>query len=580
MRLIRIGIGNADPTVGAFRANTDQAIGLAREMSAAGCMVGVLSEQIISGYPAEDLVQWQGFVDKQWTELLRFAEETSECFAVFALGVTVEEGGCLYNCAAIVSNGNILGLVPKEKLPTYGVFFDDRTFSRGVPHRVTSVRGVPFGDLVFRFPFGVLAAEVCEDIWSPDGPMRRRAYSGAELILNVSASPFRSGVLGTRREMISTRAADNCATIAYANQLGGNDALVFDGGGFVNQGGRMMLEAPRWRQGISTVVVDLDRTARQRKENTTWRFDRQTFLGEGREVKVLDFNDDVHPGHDPDLAYPLGATKSFFLPADEPGPNPRDLYFQDLLEAITWGLGGYFEKTRAFRTIGISLSGGKDSALVLLVAYLFAARKFKDQPLAVRDLIRCFSMPTHFNSETTKGIAKRLCDALGVSFREIPVERVVEVNHSLAGMMGEAAGIPAIAAQNVQARTRGSAMWNWTNIDQGMWLQTSNMSEKSVGYTTIGGDMMGAYSLIGNMPKTVVIALLNALVESAELRKKFPEFPDEAIEVIRDLMRTKASAELAENQEDERDLMCRSPCSMPASRFSPVRNSCRKRSKR
>src|SRR5439155_8797792 len=122
--------------------------------------------------------------------------------------------------------------------------------------------------------------EVCEDLWSPDGPTKRRTYAGAELVCNVSASPFRVGVVQTRRELIATRAADYQCCLAYANLIGANDGLIFDGGGYVHQNGKWLLEAPRWRAGFAATTVDLDRTARLRAENTTWRLDAEAYLKE------------------------------------------------------------------------------------------------------------------------------------------------------------------------------------------------------------------------------------------------------------------------------------------------------------
>src|SRR6202035_3878139 len=145
-----------------------------------------------------------------------------------------------------------------------------------------------------------VAVEVCEDIWSPDGPMRRRCYSGAELVLNLSASPYRAGITGTRREMIATRASDNQCTIAYANLVGGNDGLVFDGGGYVNQNGRPMLDAPRFREGFA--AVDLDRTTRCRREASTWRGDLESFRREHRLVPEVRFSEAT--GDRTHLAYP------------------------------------------------------------------------------------------------------------------------------------------------------------------------------------------------------------------------------------------------------------------------------------
>jgi NAD+ synthase (glutamine-hydrolysing) len=204
------------------------------------------------------------------------------------------------------------------------------------------------------------------------------------------------------------------------------------------------------------------------------------------------------------------------------------------------GLAGYFEKTGAFERVGVALSGGKDSALTLLVAWLYA----RDRGLDPKDFIHCFSMPTRFNTETTKGIARKLAEELGVSFREISIEEAFarEVEAAKA-MLPKEQALSSLTLQNIQARIRGMRMWNWANASRGMWLQTGNMSEKAVGYTTVGGDLMGAYSLLGNLPKTIVIRLLHYLHQK------------EGIDSLEELLKTKASAELEENQEDERDLM-------------------------
>ncbi len=550
MRLIKIGLANINTTVGAFASNTDRAIEYARRMSEQKCAVGCFQEQVIGGYPAEDLVQWRSFVDDQWKALERFRAATAELAfpTVFTVGLTVEETGHVYNAAAVVCAGRILGVVPKEKLPTYGVFYENRTFSRGLPGRVTALRdGTPFGDLIFRFPFGTMAVEICEDIWSPDGPMRRRCYSGAELVVNLSASPWRSGVTCTRREMVSTRAGDNQATVVYVNQVGGNDSLVFDGGGLVNQNGRLMLDAPRWREGLSVQTVDLDRTTRLRHENTTWRTDAEEFIKLERTVRPVECADGPR-ANEPGWAYPVPSNHSFFIPEARPAGDARREYFQDLLEAMIMGL-DYLVKTGRQGPIGIALSGGKDSVLTLVVAKLFAERRFaglpdKERRAAVRSFVRCHSMPTRFNTETTKGISRRLCDELGVSLKELPIEEAFDREREAAqAMLDDGETLTPTTLQNIQARVRGSRMWNWANSSGAFWLQTSNMSEKAVGYTTIGGDMMGAYSLIANLPKTVIIELLRFVAE------------EYGWQGVKDVLATKASAELAAGQEDEKDLM-------------------------
>ncbi len=331
MRLVKIGLGSVNPTVGSVHSNTARCIAQAKAMAAADVTVAALPEQVIGGYPAEDLVQWNGFVKAQWDELLHFAKETASLATVFALGVTVARSGHLYNAAAVVHRGAVLGLVPKEKLPTYNVFYEARTFSRGVPGQSDTVEGIPFGDLVFTFDFGTLAVEVCEDVWSPDGPMRRRCYAGAELVLNLSASPYRMGVMGTRREMLATRSGDNQCTLAYVNSVGANDGLVFDGGGFVFQCGKPMLEAPRWVESWTATVVDLDRTRRLRTENTTWRNDcLDAAQSPIKPTVVPAFGKGAERGS---LAYPTPSHGSFFLPGSFASRNAREDFCDDLLDA-------------------------------------------------------------------------------------------------------------------------------------------------------------------------------------------------------------------------------------------------------
>ncbi|HUS67362.1 MAG TPA: NAD(+) synthase [Kofleriaceae bacterium] len=548
MRLIRIALCNVNTTVGALRSNVDRAIAQARLAAADGATVALFPEQLVSGYPPEDLVQWRLFVDAQWRELERFTEETAALGTVMALGITVERGPGVYNCAALVHRGRIFGLVPKEKLPTYNVFYEGRTFARGAPGLCDTVHGVPFGDLVFDLDFGTIALEVCEDIWSPDGPMRRRSYAGAELVLNLSASPFRLGVVGTRREMIATRAGDNQCTVAYAGLVGANDGLVFDGGGFVAQNGRLVHEAPRFREGISAVTVDLDRTRRLRLENTTWRTDQEAHeaLGLDRPCRRVPVEGATQREG---LQFPVPAHGSFFLPLPDVPRSGRAEFCEDLLDALALGIGDYFEKTGAFKTIGVALSGGRDSLLCLLIARRYVERRYAGlEPAARRhqagELLRAFFMPTRYSSEETRHAAERAAADLDVPLQIVSIDDAFERELEAAKLMlqpGETLG--PMVRQNAQARVRAVRMWNWSNAAAGLFLQTSNMSEKAVGYTTIGGDMEGALSVIANLPKTVVNYLLDYLLEKT------------GMEGIRLTLVKPASAELADNQEDEKDLM-------------------------
>ena len=231
MRLVKLAVASLSPTVGAVRSNRARVLDAARDMAEAGIALGAFPEQVLGGYPPEDLVQWRAFLDAQRRALESFATDTADCPTVYVLGLAVPVGALLFNAAAVVHRGRILGCVPKEKLPTYNVFYEARTFSRGGPGLSLDAAGLPLGDFLFEFDFGTVGVEVCEDAWAPDGPMRRRCLSGAEIIVNVSASPYRMGVVATRREMLATRAADNQTVLMYANAVGAQDGLIYDGGG-------------------------------------------------------------------------------------------------------------------------------------------------------------------------------------------------------------------------------------------------------------------------------------------------------------------------------------------------------------
>jgi NAD+ synthase (glutamine-hydrolysing) len=532
MRLVKIGLASVNTTVGAFGANVDRAVALAKALAADGTSIAVFPEQCIAGYPAEDLVQWQSFVDRQWTELVRFASETSALPMVSVLGVAVAHRGLRYNCAAVVGGGRVHGLVPKEKLPTYNIFYEGRTYARGLPGMKEDHRGVPLGDFLFQCDFGLVGVEVCEDLWSADGPMKRRAYSGAELICNVSASPFRIGVEGTRRELLSTRAGDHQCTIAYANQVGAQDGLIFDGGGYVNQNGRMALELGRFHEGQAACVVDLERTLRLRTENTTWRDDRKSWAAKEAPVPVLAVPVTTRREA---LRYPTPAYRSFFLPAPLERRSARAQYCEDLLDALALGVGDYFEKTKGFSRLGIALSGGRDSLLTLLIAHRWASR--------AKVPIETFYMPTRYSSEATKQAAETIARELGVRFTVVSIDEAFEREMAAAREMLGGQALTPITEQNVQARLRAQRMWNWANTSGGLFLQTGNMSEKAVGYTTIGGDLMGALAVIANLPKTVVMYLLDYLYET------------HGYQGIKAVTAKPAGPELAPNQVGEDELM-------------------------
>ncbi|MGE0813554.1 MAG: NAD(+) synthase [Vicinamibacterales bacterium] len=544
MRLVKLAVCSLSPTVGAVTANTASLVAAARDMAGQDVTLGAFPEQVLGGYPPEDLVQWRAFLDAQRRGLERFAAETADLSTVFVLGLAVPVDSLLFNAAAVVHRGRVLGCVPKEKLPTYNVFYEGRTFSRGGPALALDAAGWPLGDYLFRFDFGTVGVEVCEDAWAPDGPMRRRCLSGAEIVVNVSASPYRMGIVATRREMLATRAADNQTVLLYANAVGAQDGLVYDGGGYVFQNGRLVLEAPRFQVGAAAAVVDLDRTRRLRMENTTWRADCEHFVRRERPVAVL--TGDGATADTAGLAYPVPAGGSFFLPPPSPpAVDARDEALDDLFEALAMGVASYYEKTGAFSSLGLALSGGRDSMLTLLVAWRAAARILgpaADAGAAGR-LITAFYMPTRHSLDATRTAAHELAAALGVTLRTVALDEAYDREVDAAAAMLDGRPPGAMTRQNVQARLRGQRMWNWANTSGALFLQTGDMSEKAVGYTTIGGDLEGALSVIANVPKTVVEALL------VRLHARF------GFAGITATLATAPGPELADRQEAEQELM-------------------------
>jgi NAD+ synthase (glutamine-hydrolysing) len=546
MKLVKLAIGNVSSTVGATVSNSDAMLAMAQAAAAQDAWLIAFPEQVVGGYPAEDLVQWKAFVDAQLAELKRLAKQTSSLRTILVVGIIVRVGGQLFNAAAVLHGGAIIGFVPKENLPTYNVFYEARTLSRGAAGVALEVDGVPLGDYVFGFGDRTIAVEVCEDAWSPGGPMRRRCYAGAELVVNVSASPYRVGVVSTRREMLATRSADNQTLLLYVNAVGGQDGLVFDGGGYVFQNGRMLLDAPRFREGFVTCTVDLDRTLRVRTENTTWRSEAEAFQREHRPVPIL--RSPAATTAAKNLRYPRPEGDNFFLPpVSRPTRSPRDEVLDDLFEALALGLKDYFRKSGAFERFGIALSGGRDSLLALLVAWRAVQLDLEARDVAALDrtvgkMLAAFYMPSRFSGDDTRVVASTICQELDVPLTVSAIDEAFEREAAATRQMLGAEPTP-ITLQNIQARIRGQRMWNWANSSRALFVQTSDMSEKAVGYTTIGGDLEGAISVIANVPKTVVIALLERL---------HTRFGFQAIQLC---MQTKPGPELADKQSAESELM-------------------------
>ena len=393
------------------------------------------------------------------------------------------------------------------------------------------------------------ALEVCEDIWSPDGPMRRRCYAGAELVVNLSASPFRLGVVDTRREMICTRAGDNQCVVAYAEPRRRQRRP------HLRRRRLRRAERPPGPRGAALPrglrrrsTVDLDRTRRLRAREHDLARRSGGFARRAPQIARVDGRRTDARGA---TSSPIRrrAHQSFFLPAPTATRTPRAEFCEDLLDALALGVGDYFEKTGAFKTIGVALSGGRDSLLCLIIARRWVERRFgasaSRREAKAREILRAFFMPTRYSSTETHargragGARTSTCRS-----RSSPIDDAFERElEAIEKMLQPGETLTPMARQNVQARMRAERMWTWTNCAGGLFLQTSNMSEKAVGYTTIGGDMEGALAVIANLPEDGRELPARLSVREDRLRGHPPDAGEAGLGRAR------------RRQEDEKDLM-------------------------
>lgn len=545
MRLVRVGVAAVSVKVGDFAGNAARLKSIVAEAKRQKVHLLVTPELCISGYSLEDRVWWQDVTRRSWDSLLDLAKACKGITAVFGLPVRIDS--LVYNAAALVHDGKVRGLVLKKYLPTYSIFYEGRNWTawrRGV----TEVGGVPAGELVFDLPYGKVSAEICEDLWSANSPAHARARAGAEIICNPSGSPFTPLKNEHRRKLILGASSSLACVYAYANILGlDNSRLVFDGGGIVATPDGVVVEGPLLSKQYWTLaagVVDLDDIARQRSENTTWRLDA-TAPGGTDGIEIVDARDGgFTPARVQDYAAQL--PKSFYVPGASWTMNDATKHLDELFDALVLGLRDYFEKVGAFEKFLVALSGGRDSALCLLLAVhaARALREGRDAKKSAERVAAVYLPNKAYSSKATEDAARALAEELGVPFNVVSIGEEAEIAlKKAAEMAGGEKKVSALAKQNLQARVRGNMMLNWANSANALLLVTSNLSEAAVGYTTTGGDNQGGYSPIANVPKTLVTRLVEHIAQR------------DGIKSIRKVLAIPPSAELAPGQQDEADLM-------------------------
>jgi len=468
---VRLALVQTNPTVGDLDGNRALILERLGEAKGLGADLVVFPELAVTGYPPEDLLLRPGFV--------RAAERSLAEIASAARGTTLLVGTPqldrdLYNACAVCADGEVKAFVKKRFLPNYGVFDEMRYFAPG--------------DELFVFEHGetVVGVTVCEDMWQPGPPATDLALAGAQLLVNISASPFHVGKDREREEMFMIRARDNTAFVAFCNMVGGQDELLFDGHSVViDDEGAVLARAPGFEEAL--LVVDVDPTAVTARRLTDSR------------RRALAADRGAPP---PVRTIRLDPPRAQAEPAAPP-VVPFDDELEQMRQALVLGLRDYVRKN-GFSEIVVGVSGGIDSALTAAIAV---------EALGP-ERVHCVSMPSRYSSEGTRSDARRLAESLGCEFREIAIGPMVDTfGAALADSFADRE--PDLTEENVQARIRGILLMALSNKFGWLLVATGNKSEMSVGYATLYGDMAGGFALLKDVYKTDVFRLSRHLNEQA-----------------------------------------------------------------
>ena len=457
---MRIAACQLNTVVGDLDGNAGRILHALERAEEAGADVAVFPELAITGYPPEDLLLKPGFIRDNLAALDRIAARTGRCAAVVGY---VDQDRDLRNAAAVCASGQVMGRYHKRLLPNYAVFDEQRYFAPGdSPLALYEIAGIRTG------------LSICEDAWSPDGPIATHAAGGAELVLNLNASPYYAGRLVERERMLGTRAADASCVLVYVNQVGGQDELVFDGASMVvDSDGRVVARAKQFAEDLLVVDLDVRPVFRKRLLDPRGRAAAAT-------LPIVSLTKET-AAPDPRVAPRLEA------PLDPVG---------EVYEALVTGTRDYCDKNGA-GDVWIGLSGGIDSSLVAAIAV----------DALGPERVRGVSMPSRYSSEGSLSDAKQLAAVLGIDYRVIPIEAA---HAAFLEMLAESfQGLPEdLTEENLQSRIRGVTLMALSNKHRGsIVLTTGNKSELAVGYSTLYGDTAGGFAVIKDVPKTLVYDL-------------------------------------------------------------------------
>jgi NAD+ synthase (glutamine-hydrolysing) len=501
VRRLRIGLAQINTTVGDLRGNTDRIIDGLKSAREHYVDLVLFPELGIPGYPPEDLLLKPSFIEANRACLEELLPHTRGLTAVVGF---VDVDSDIYNAAAVLHDGQLAGVYHKALLPNYAVFDEVRYFKAGEGFPLFELDGIVFG------------VSVCEDIWYPVGPPERQAAAGAELLVNISASPYHMGKIHERERMLATRAADNVAVVAFCNQVGGQDELVFDGSSvIIDERGQVVARGQAFAEDFVVADVDMRSVFRQRLHDPRRR------KGELAHLYRLDKVRRLHLSH---------TASHVDRPLVTPVVSPLPDHLHEVYQALLLGTRDYVQKN-GFQTVVVGLSGGIDSSLVATIAA---------DALGAENVVGV-SMPSRYSSDHSLEDAEALTEALGIRYVRVGIERAFQAYLEI---LSEAFSDTqtGVAEENLQARARGNVLMALSNKFGWLVLTTGNKSELAVGYATLYGDMAGGFAVIKDVPKTLVYELA-----AHRNRVIGPAIPERVLNKA-------PSAELRPNQKDSDSL--------------------------
>ncbi len=464
MKKIRIALAQINPIVGDLQGNVKKIISYIKNARALKAEIIAFPELAVTGYPPEDLVLKPQFIKDNIDALNEVITASDGITAIVGF---IERDNSLFNAAAVISNRRLIDVYHKKHLPNYGVFDEYRYFQSGIRYPVYNFSGVNIG------------VNICEDIWHEKGPAKVQALSGAEIIININASPYHMGKASFRENLVYTRALECKSIIVYVNMVGGQDELVFDGGSFVvNSQGDIILRGGQFKEELITVDIKVQ-TARARFSDKEQK-ELKTLVHKGEVIENIKIPSKLIKERKPELKI----KESVIMPPVE-----------EVYNALLLGTKDYVYKN-GFKNVVIGMSGGIDSSLVAAVAVDAIGKEH----------VHGLFMPSPYTSKESYEDVYALAGNIGIKIITIPINNIYEtylktLSKNFKGTKTD------ITEENIQARIRGNILMAFSNKFGWLVLTTGNKSEMSVGYATLYGDMAGGFAVIKDVPKTMVYEL-------------------------------------------------------------------------